>query len=222
MERETAEIVLYALTAALCLVWVSGLAFLLRTSGSARASDRPHEADLLEPMGAGWIAGELEVEGEPSALAAAAARALASASVAGPETLRILSATEGGVVWEATGVQGARWPGLKKAGLRFSPGAAPGRARAAYAVRPCSRGFLAIAWTLQLLGLLAIAGGFVLIRTLVVSSDEPAVRWQVFQILQAAHFLWPPFLFAGIYRSGRRTLRKRIETFIANLARVGG
>src|SRR5262249_33300367 len=28
--------------------------------------------------------------------------------------------------------------------------------------------------------------------------------WQTFQMAQAVHFLWPPFLFGALYRQGRR------------------
>ena len=30
-----------------------------------------------------------------------------------------------------------------------------------------------------------------------------AIRWQSIQILHVIHFLWPPFLFAGLYRRVR-------------------
>ena len=49
----------------------------------------------------------------------------------------------------------------------------------------------------------------------VVSSDDPAVRWQVFQTLQVVHVLWPPFLLMSVYRSGRVHAR----TYVSNLLR---
>ena len=49
----------------------------------------------------------------------------------------------------------------------------------------------------------------------VVSSNNPTVRWQVFQTLQVAHVLWPPFLVMWIYRSGRNHAR----TYISNMLR---
>ena len=52
-----------------------------------------------------------------------------------------------------------------------------------------------------------------LIWFLVISSDNPDVRWQVFQAFHIGHALWPPFLIISFYRSGR----KHSRTHIANL-----
>lgn len=55
----------------------------------------------------------------------------------------------------------------------------------------------------------------IIIWTLVVNHQNPAVRWQVFQTLQILQVLWPPFLVMSFYDSGRRHAR----TFISNLLR---
>jgi hypothetical protein len=47
----------------------------------------------------------------------------------------------------------------------------------------------------------------------VLRSQNPAVQWQVLQSLQIAHALWPPFLFFGLYRAGRR----QSKTYFSNL-----
>lgn len=64
------------------------------------------------------------------------------------------------------------------------------------------------------LPVILIVGG--IIWFLVVNNPNPVVRWQVFQTLQIAHVLWPPFLILGMYRSGRRHGR----TFIANVLSI--
>jgi hypothetical protein len=61
------------------------------------------------------------------------------------------------------------------------------------------------------LPVLVIVGG--LIWYFVLPSPNPAVQWQVFQTLQIAHALWPPFLILGLYRAGRR----QSKTYFSNL-----
>jgi hypothetical protein len=58
---------------------------------------------------------------------------------------------------------------------------------------------------------LLIVGG--VIWFVVVPSQAPGVRWQVFQTLQIAHALWPPFLVLGLYNTGRR----HAKTYFSNL-----
>ena len=50
----------------------------------------------------------------------------------------------------------------------------------------------------------------------VVQSDNPSVRWQVFQTLQISHALWPPFLILWFYRIGRRHSKRFMENLIAS------
>ena len=47
----------------------------------------------------------------------------------------------------------------------------------------------------------------------VVQSNEPVIRWQVFQCLHIAHAIWPPFMITGMYSMGRR----QSKTFVSNL-----
>ncbi len=63
------------------------------------------------------------------------------------------------------------------------------------------------------LPVLLIVGGVVWIY--VVNNPNQVVRWQVFQTLQVAHVLWPPFLLTGLFNSGRRHTR----TWISNVLR---
>jgi hypothetical protein len=56
-----------------------------------------------------------------------------------------------------------------------------------------------------------------LVRTHLVTSPDPATRMQTLQMLQIVHFLWPPFLFGGLYRAGRGALRANLDTLLHNL-----
>ena len=53
----------------------------------------------------------------------------------------------------------------------------------------------------------------------VVENPNPAVRYQVFQTLQAGHFLWPPFLMSYVYGRSRRGLCQFLENVIEGLSR---
>jgi hypothetical protein len=61
------------------------------------------------------------------------------------------------------------------------------------------------------LPVLLIVGG--VIWFLVIPSAAPAVRWQVLQTFQIIHALWPPFMFLGMYNTGRR----QSKTYFSNL-----
>jgi len=74
---------------------------------------------------------------------------------------------------------------------------------------------------IQLLGLVALGVGFWLIRTCVVTHPNPGVRAQAVQMVQAVHFLWPPFLCGALYRRGRSTIRNGFEVLIHNLPYYG-
>lgn len=59
-----------------------------------------------------------------------------------------------------------------------------------------------------------ITGG--IIWYFVVNNQNPSVRWQVFQLLQLVHVIWPPFLVLYFYRAGRRHGR----TFVSNVLSI--
>jgi hypothetical protein len=74
-----------------------------------------------------------------------------------------------------------------------------------------------IALCVNVLGLLAITVLPAGLYLYVASSHNPAVRWQSAQVVQMVHFLWPPYLFLGMYRRARRLLATALETLVTNL-----
>jgi hypothetical protein len=74
----------------------------------------------------------------------------------------------------------------------------------------------------QAAGLLALVVGCWAVYTYVASSPDPAVRWQTFQMAQAVHFLWPPFLCGGLYRRGARAVAAQFEALAHNLPYYDG
>ena len=70
----------------------------------------------------------------------------------------------------------------------------------------------------QILGLAALGAACYVMLTFVVTSPKIGIRYQVWQTLQLVHFLWPPFLFAGVYAMTRRSIARLIGTLLGNLA----
>jgi len=69
----------------------------------------------------------------------------------------------------------------------------------------------------QVLGLIAIVVGYWAIATYVIPSPDPGVRWQAVQMVQAVHFLWPPFLFGARYRRSVREVTAQFQALANNL-----
>jgi hypothetical protein len=106
---------------------------------------------------------------------------------------------------------------MKQGQLRFSA-AGPGRTRIDYALELKKASvLLSFAVAVQAIGLVVLLGGFLVINTWVVNNADPNVRAQSFQMFQAMHFLWPPFLLTGLYRAGRRMVVTNIDLLINNL-----
>jgi hypothetical protein len=78
-------------------------------------------------------------------------------------------------------------------------------------------GWLRAASVVQLAGLLVLVGLFWLLYTLVVPAPQPGVRWQVLQMFQVSHVLWPPFLLIALYRRWRQGVIAQFDTFLHNL-----
>jgi hypothetical protein len=87
---------------------------------------------------------------------------------------------------------------------------------------PQGRVLLVLGAVFQLLGLIALVGGFFAIVTWVVPNPDPGVRAQSVQMMQVVHFLWPPFLLGGLYRMRRRTVQARFEILVNNLPYCDG
>src|SRR5262249_57083096 len=109
------------------------------------------------------------------------------------------------------------WGGFRRGEIRFQD--RPGnRTRIDYNVAiPDHKGLLWGGFLVQALGLIALVVGFWLLEGQVVHSPNPATRIQVVQGVQVCHFLWPPFLFASLYRRPRRALRSAFDAFVHNL-----
>jgi hypothetical protein len=233
MTEETAVMVLWLIAGVGALVWLLGMAYVLRSrSARARALARGEEPSEspgfrsreLEDGGTkgttAVISGSADVEGAPEDLVSRAAHVMA---VGGLGQTRIVSRSQDRLVFEGTiQPEGKRRHGPRsyRGGFRFTP-ANTSRTRVEYLLEiPGARWALILAGVFQFLGLAALVGGFWALSTFVAHSDDSVVRAQVLQMMQAVHFLWPPFLFAFVYRRWGLFLRRTVETLLANLPYV--
>lgn len=216
MPAETAQIVLVSIIAVAVLVWLTGLQFL----GLSARKGRPEPQDDLRSTGfqqGKCVAGRTEIDGQPDALSAKAASILAKGDPFTLGPIKITEKTDQHIVFERLEAanQAAGW--FRRGVLHFES-VGQGRSRVEWLVELANMSWLLWLGVLfQVLGLIAIAVGGWVIYTFVVSSADPGVRWQTFQMIQVVHFLWPPFLFGGLYRRGIKQVAFQFEAFANNL-----
>jgi hypothetical protein len=213
MTSAVAEMVLYAITAVSVLVWVEGLRFLVATIRTGRKGAEEF-SKLDEPAPANIIYGTAEVAGNAGELSQKAAGLLAAKSV------KIFERTDEMIDFEtpseAMPGQNVMMPSVHGQ-MRFTPVSAQST-RVDYAIaKPHMKIMLILGFGCLGMGFAAIVGGFMAIYFLVVPSQFEAMRWQTLQMMQVAHFLWPPFLFGGLYRKSVSIIKVQFDTFIQNL-----
>jgi hypothetical protein len=222
MDPEAAELVLAVITAIGAVVWLIALSFLIASARARTAGS--DEGGLADEWPPDWLFGSAEVEGDAAELSTRAAALLVRGTTFPGVPLKIVEKTDRHVRFERAGASpGSRSVGWVLRGeLRFTPVAA-GRTRVAWGAEP-----VALRWLLWLGGAFQAAGLVVLVTlcwalgTWVASSPDPTVRWQTFQMFQAVHFLWPPFLFGGLYRMGRRWVAAQLDALAHNLPHSAG
>jgi hypothetical protein len=227
MNEQTAEWILYAITAVAAVAWLAGLRFLIASAAARKLAARSaaEHMDLHEPISDNLIYGAAEVPGQPDELSARAAAVLASGQTSNLGLIKIVERTADRLTFEQAGPSDGgrcgRSPVLHGQ-FRFTAQGSD-RTRIDYAASlAAGRGLLVAGVIVQFLGLAAIIIGFVLIRTLVVPNPNLAVRGQVFQMLQVVHFLWPSFLFGGLFRLRDRWVRAAFDTLVHNLPHLKG
>lgn len=215
-------VIFYAIAAVAVVVWLCALQFVLRTQRSAATPSElwEDEGESLGESDGTAVQGSAEVDGQPGELAAKAASILAQQGVTTIGPVKVMEQTDQRVVFEAMPHLGGRF--LQRGILEFQ--ALPGdRTRVDYTVLiPRRHGLLVGAWIFQALGLIALVVGFAVIQTWLASHPNPAVHWQSVQMVHVVHFLWPPFLFAGIFRRVRSHVRTTFDSLVHNLPYVKG
>jgi hypothetical protein len=220
VDPEVAQVVFYAITAIGIVVWLAGLQFLSGARRAVKAAqvDEWVLTDLPSAAARNRLTGSAEVDGQPSALADKAASLLAQGAPVAFGPVKIVEKTDDTVTFERLGsadLAVARW--FRRGELRFAA-AGQGRTRIDWVAELADRSvFLWLGGLFQVLGLLALVVGGWAIYTYVLPSPDPAVRWQSVQIVQAVHFLWPPFLFGTRYRRGVTDVAAQFEALANNL-----
>jgi hypothetical protein len=220
MDPQVAQLLLGAITALAAVVWLLGLQFLLTAYRLGQTQYRDIAGhDSGSQFTANCLAGSAEVDGQASALAARATSILVSGTLPlGP--LKIVERTDSHIRFERVGPGVAGQPAagwFRQGQLWFTP-LGQGRTRVEWAVELAHTSWLLwLGGVFQAAGLIALGVGCWVVYTYVVSSPDPSVRWQTFQMLQVSHMLWPPFLFGALYRRGRREVATRFEALAHNL-----
>ena len=164
------------------------------------------------------LRGRVKIAAPLAGLSARLAKALAQPTLFGLGDVRILNVDDECVEFEQLDVprvaariaEGRTW--------FASQAGAPNQSVATYQLRfQARRGLVLGAQICLAIGLVSIVAMAVIMERWVISSNDPAVRWQSLQSLQIIHVLWPPFLFTGLVRVGRTTCRMRFNTLLSNL-----
>ena len=200
MDIQTAQFVLGGLTAILLAVWIAALVFTWRTFPRSTTGDASLPGDYAAASEGRVLSASAEVPASAEELARKAARLLAQGKLGLP--VRVAEATADTVRFEAVG---PAWPHAVRGGeAHYRPlGPELTATECSIVIRQSGSVMPRLAAVFVLVGLVAIITAVGLIDTYVVRSPDPNIRFQVFQVLQAIHFVWPPFLFAGISRGQR-------------------
>lgn len=213
IDPTTAQTILQTIAGIALVLWLAGCWFV--------ASSRDAAAE--EASSGDWgtigrrrpsLQGSMNIEGEPNELARKAAVLVARGAL-GP--VKILEAKDSYLEFEGVPIRRVGWVALD-----FGSGGAH-RTQVTYVASPrTGTALLTIAKILLIVGLAAVVVGFALLQRFAVNSPRPAIRGQVFQMIQVIHFLWPPWLLAGLHRAMRRNARMAVEAFVSNLPFVTG
>jgi hypothetical protein len=223
MDETTAQVILYIFTAVEAAVWLSALVYLVRSPSAGRSGVTPNLDDVIAGDGlpANVVYGAAEVAGDAADLSKKAAAILAKESLGSLGQLKIEEQTDDTLRFErlALGATGqGPWSTLRRGQLHFTPAVA-GRTRVEYALELSrGRGLLLAAFLVQIVGLIALITAALLMEAFVIDNAQPEVRYQVIQMVQVGHFLWPPFLLAFLYRRARRQASSWFEAMVNNLA----
>jgi hypothetical protein len=217
MNLDTPYLILYAITGAAFVVWLCGLLFLSSATRRAATPAELWEDDEETPVESTEIAvrGLVEVAGQPAELAAKAAGHLAQQGTGMFGSATVLEQTNERVVFECLPHLGGRF--LRRGVLAFHALAADRTQIDYVALIPKRNGLLVAGWIFQVLGLIAIVVGFLVMYTWVAPHPLRAVHLQTLQMLHVFHFIWPPFLFGGIYRRLQTYMRSSLDSFVHNL-----
>lgn len=218
MNLASIDIVFYSTAAVMLFVWL-GAGFFVRYAvakirGEYDLPESPLDLDRDEGPRTSTVRGEVSVDRPPDLLLPFAAAQLAEGRLGVP--VRIRENSRNSLVFELNAATGNR----QNCPVTVQVDADHGKTLRYRVTGPRPRGLLLAARIVHVLGGLAFFAGFFAIQHWLLRHPHPAIRWQSVQIVQAIHFLWPPFLLAGIALALHNSLRKfayQLEGFLDNL-----
>jgi hypothetical protein len=192
MDHDTAEFWLNTLAIGAAVIWLVGAWFVAR---ARRLGSEP-------------LQDQVEVAKDPAAVTARLTRALADAQRGSVLQGSVVeAASEREVRWTSTGM-------LKHRGVATAKGDAR-RSQVAWEIHT-GRGMQHVALAVVVVGGLVVGTLWYALREFALPSENPGVRGQVFQMVQAIHLLWPPFLFAGLSLKLRRCIGDEVRRVVQN------
>jgi len=220
MDSDTANTVFFSIMAVGAVVWLWSLMKAARLGRAAGDQDR---MTLESEQEYAFETGKVTIRGEPADLSKALAGAIQQLGLSMFGSLfKVTERSAERIVIEKTRPLICNQPmGLYFSEAEFSlASGSQGTTVVSYQL-----GYVRLLQLLRKVALGVILGvglpgmlvvGFV-VWHFVVQSDEPSVRWQVFQTLQIVHVLWPPFMIMGFYTRGRRQSKVFVENLIGSV-----
>jgi len=192
VDHETAAYWLDVIAAGAAVLWLAGAWFVMST---VRRSRQP-------------LHGEAEVACDPATLITRLTKSIADARAGSPlQNSAVEGACANEVRWRSTGVM--RHSGTARAtGDRKT-------ASVAWQIET-GGGLLLGARLVVVLGAFVVGGLYWLLSEYVLPNENLGIRGQVFQMVQAIHVLWPPFLLAGLARKLRRMVADEVRRVVQN------
>lgn len=198
MSPETAHAVVIAIASILIVAWVAALLTMVlatRAAGSSGDHDGGGRYEIEDSPARNTIVGDVEVDGSPETVSAKLRSVLSRGEYTPFGTVEIVPGNRHEVIFKTSRADSQR----KQGRLRLS--SVGNRTRIDYAIEaPSGRGLLALGWIFVALGLAALAALAWLEFRFVLPSPNSRTRIQSVQMIQAVHFIWPPFLFAYLSR----------------------
>lgn len=218
MDQTTATAAFAAIMGTGFIVWVFSLIKALKMGHESAGMDDWQTGSPM-PGKSSTVSGERTIHGDPEKLSKALVRSLLQVNIGMFGSLfEVVERTAERVVLKKTGPLVCNQP----AGLYFSEAEFKLNSIGGDAVRVSYQlGYERLArlmkrialWIIVGLGLPVMLTVGLIVWFVVIPSEDPAVRWQVFQCFQISHALWPPFLMIWMYSMGRR----HSKTFVSNL-----
>jgi hypothetical protein len=220
MDPDTAKLVFFIVMGIAVVVWIWSLAKALRLGRRSTRADRLTFDDFSEFE---TQTGEVVVRGEQAAVSSALKKSFQQPGLATLGALyKIMDWSADRLTLEKMGSLVSNQP----PGLYFS--------EAEFTIAPAGSDMVRVSYDLgytriiRLLRKIALCVIFLaglptivvvgsVIWFYVVQSEDPAVRWQTFQVVHVGHALWPPFLIMWFYRVGWRNSRAFVENLIASV-----